>query len=774
MFCSIKSVFFACCLVSTAIAEQSVDFNRDIRPLLATRCFHCHGPDSQAREADLRLDNRAAALAELDSGNFAIVAGLPEKSEILTRVSAEDHDQRMPPPDVGPPLSEAEIQLLTRWIESGARFDQHWSLRPVRRRTPSKLSDAASAIDWFVLRSLQREKLRANPRADRYTLTRRASLALTGLPPSPTAADTFAANSAPDAYEQLVDRLLASPRFGERWARVWLDLARFADSAGYAQDPARTIWRYRDWVIDAYNANMPFDQFTIEQIAGDLLPNPSNEQLLATAFHRNTMTNSEGGTDDEEFRSAAVVDRVNTTGQIWLGLTLGCAQCHDHKYDDVSQEEYYRFFAIFNNTADADRGNESPWLEELSDDQRALRQKLQRQIDALEHVHGSETDTQTTERQNKLKDLRKQLAALTGIRTPIMQELTGSSRRETFVHVRGNFRVRGKSVTPGTPQLLPTLGGEPDRLALANWLVSKNNPLTARVVVNRYWEQLFGRGLVPTSEDFGTQGDLPSHPELLDFLAAELMRHDWDTKWLIKNIVLSDAYCRSSRVRPEVAQRDPENRWLARGPRFRLPAEMIRDQALAIGGLLSTKMRGPSVRPRRPKLGLRSAFGGSTDWETSAGEDAHRRGLYTRWRRTTPYPSMTTFDAPSREFCTVRRIRTNTPLQALVTLNDPVFVEAAQALARRVIVEGGESLESRLDFALRLVLIRRPEDRELARMRQLYEETHADYQSSRSEARKLATDPLGQVDDEMDLVELASWTVIGNVLLNLDETLAPL
>ena len=761
MHARLVSILLLASTVQLALGEKPVNFNRDIRPILANNCFRCHGPDAEAREAGLRLDRVKDATAELDSGDRAIVPHDIEASLLLERITTDDEDLRMPPADLGPPLRAKEVGLLRRWIADGAKFDQHWSLQPIRRpQVPKVESGGGNAIDNFVEARLREQSLEPNPAAQPSTLIRRVSLAVTGLPPTIEQVEAFTADTDPNAYDGLVDRLLASPKFGERWARVWLDIARYADSAGYAQDPARTIWRYRDWVIDAYNENKPFDQFTIEQIAGDMLPEPTVDQLLGTAFHRNTMTNSEGGTDDEEFRTAAVVDRVNTTMQVWMGLTMGCAQCHDHKYDDITQEEYFRFFAILNNTADADRGDESPWLEELTDQQKRRKSELQTQLVSLR-----KDDEETKE---KRKELEKKIRNVRGIRTPIMRELERSKQRKTHIHVRGNFRVKDRKVEPGVPAALHPIDGEATRLQLANWLVSQDNPLTARVVVNRYWELLFGTGLVVTSEDFGIQGELPSHPLLLDYLAAELMRNNWDTKWLIKTIVTSDAWRRSSRV---TSDRDRSNRWLSRGPRFRMPAEMIRDQALAVSGLLSSKMRGPSVRPPRPKLGLRSAFGGSTDWDPSQGEDRLRRGLYTSWRRTTPYPAMTTFDAPSREFCTVRRIRTNTPLQALVTLNDPVFIEAAQALARKI-VSHSDSWESQIEFVFQSVVARKPTDQEQRRVRQLFEETLTKFRNDRKAAHKMAFDPLGSVDHE-NVPELASWTVVSNVLLNLDETLAP-
>jgi hypothetical protein len=547
--------------------------------------------------------------------------------------------------------------------------------------------------------------------------------------------ERFVNDAEPDAYERLVDRLLDKPSYGEHWARQWLDLARYADSAGYADDPPRTIWAYRDWVIRALNDNMPFDQFTIEQLAGDLLPEPSEDQLIATAFHRNTMTNNEGGTDDEEFRNAAIVDRVNTTMAVWMGTTIDCAQCHTHKYDPITQDEYFQLFAVFNQTEDADRRDESPVL--------ALAQRAQK-------PDGFPPATSV----------------------PIMRELPEDQRRRTFVQLRGNFLQLGNEVTAGVPSAFHPPPGDPplNRLSLAHWLIDPQNPLTARVVANRYWESLFGRGIVVTSEEFGSQGDLPTHPELLDWLATELVRSGWDRKAFLRLLVTSATYRQSSQVSEQRWQLDPENRWFSRGPRFRMSAEMVRDQALFVAGLLSPKMYGPPVNPPQPALGLSAAFGSGIDWKTSSGEDRYRRGLYTSWRRSNPYSSMVAFDAPSREICAVRRDRTNTPLQALVTLNDPVYIEAAQALARRMIA--AESTEAqRVIHGFRLCLARPPNDKERQHLLDLHGRARQAFQEDRDAAEKLATIPLGPVAEDADVIDLAAWTVVANVLLNLDEML---
>ena len=664
----------------------------------------------------------------------AIVRGKPDDSELMRRVTSDDPDLLMPPKASGRRLNEREVALLKQWIEQGAPFARHWSyVKPVRPAVP-EVQDKTwprSAIDSFLLARLEREGLKPSPEADRDALIRRVTLDLTGLPPTVEEVDQFVADASPDAYEKLVDRLLASDAYGEHWARLWLDLARYADSAGYADDPPRTIWAFRDYVIRSLNANKPFDQFTIEQIAGDLLPNPTEEQLAATAFHRNTLTNNEGGTNDEEFRNVAVVDRVNTTMAVWMGTTMNCAQCHSHKYDPILQEEYFRFFALLNQSEDADRGDESPLLTIWSDEQKRQKTDWQAEIDRLEQtlrtptpeLQAAQASSEQKPSRDRLEMLKKQLAEMKPATTlPIMRELPEAQRRKTFVQFRGNYLSLGPEVTPGVPAAFHPLPADApaNRLSLARWLVDENNPLTARVVVNRYWEQLFGIGIVRTSEEFGSQGDLPTHPELLDWLATELMQQKWDLKHLLKLLVTSAAYRQSSRVTPELQDRDPDNLLLARGPRFRLPSEVIRDQALAVSGLLSRKMYGPPVKPPQPSLGLSAAFGSGIDWKTSEGEDRYRRGLYTTWRRSSPYPSLAAFDAPNREVCTLRRDRTNTPLQALVTLNDPVYIEAAQGLARRMAAASG-SVADKVRHGFRLCVARPPSDTELNRLVQLFE-----------------------------------------------------
>ena len=759
--------------LSVSVANEPIDFTRTVRPILSNKCFACHGPDEAERQAGLRLDDAKVAKAELESGATAILPGDPEASELIRRITHSDESQRMPPAEFGKPLTFDEIEVFRRWIEQGAPYAAHWSyVKPVKPTPPTAPEEwrdwPRSAIDQFALQAMLAQKLKPSLEADRYALARRVFLDLTGLPPTINEADAFVESEDPQAFEKLVDDLLQRPSYGEHWARMWLDLARYADSAGYADDPPRVIWTYRDWVIKAINANMPFDQFTIEQIAGDLLPHPSEEQLIATAFHRNTMTNNEGGTQDEEFRNAAVVDRVNTTMAVWMGTTIACAQCHDHKYDPISQQEYFQVFAIFNNTQDADRGDESPVLGIYTEQQRQQLEELASQLAELDLVRTTATYAHLGLASVEAKTTAE-LFSIKPATLPIVRELTGE-RRRTRLQYRGNYLDQGPEVAPGLPAVFHSAEADRpiDRLSVARWLVDKNNPLTARVVANRYWEALFGRGIVPTSEEFGSQGEPPTHPELLDWLATELMDSGWDTRALVRAIVTSAVYRQSSEVVGDAASADPDNRWLARGPRVRLGAEVVRDQALAVSGLLSNKMYGPPVRPPQPNLGLTAAFGSSTDWETSAGDDRYRRGIYTTWRRSNPYPSMATFDAPNREVCTLKRGRTNTPLQCLVTLNDPVFVEAAQALARRSI-QHSEVIEDRINFAFRTCLLRPPRTAELQALIDLYNDSHARLLKQREAAEKLATVPLGELPADIDVFEAAAMTVVGNVLLNLDE-----
>jgi len=703
----------------------------------------------------------------------------------------------------------------------------HWAyIKPVRPELPQVKSArwVRNPIDAFVLARLEKENLKPSPEADRVTLIRRLSLDLTGLPPTIAEIDAFTSDKSKDAYEKLVDRLLASPHYGEKWARMWLDLARYADTHGYEKDPKRSMWPYRDWVINAFNQNMPFDEFTIQQIAGDMLPNATEEQKVASGFHRNTMFNTEGGVDPEQSRVETIVDRVNTTATVWLGSTLGCAQCHTHKYDPFTITEYYRMFAFLNN-------QDEPQMDVLSASQKTQEKTLQQEITRLETELKTQTpeldaaqkewepkftrvlvENSTAEASNTpptvrkivakppaersetdkialsdyfrsngpaLKAVRDQLAAARKqqkeLKDQIPNTLVMSERkepRETHVMVRGNFLSPGDKVTPGVPAILPQ--PPPDapanRLTLARWLVSPENPLAARVTMNRFWGQYFGHGIVQTVEDFGTQGERPTHPELLDWLATEFIRRNWDMKAMHKLIVMSATYRQSSRATPEMVERDPDNRLFERGPRFRVPAETVRDIALEASGLLSPKIGGPSVFPYQPD-GIWTQIYSGDKWEISKGEDKYRRGLYTFWRRTSPYPAFMSFDAPSRELICTRRPRSNTPLQALTTLNDPAYVEASEALARRMMSEAKGDAAARIIYGFRLCVARAPNKNEIKRLLALYQDELARYKEDGKAAEKLATSQLGKAPDKTDLDELAAWTVVANVLLNLDETI---
>lgn len=1017
-----------------ALLYAKVDFNREIRPILSENCFRCHGPDEESRKGGsrakghLRLDTTEGA--QMDLGDYsALVPGDPEESELIYLITSPDEEERMPPAKDGKPLSAEQIALLSQWIQEGGHYDTHWAYqKPVRPEVPKIPEESfrlENPIDHFVAARLLSEELSQSLEAEKHAIARRVSLDLVGLPPSADEVPSYLKDETPEAYERYVEKILHKPGYGEHWARMWLDLARYADSAGYADDPPREIWGFRDYVIRSFNENKPFDKFTIEQIAGDLLDQPSLDQQVATAFHRNTKTNSEGGTIDEEFRNEAVVDRVNTTMAVWMGTTIDCAQCHTHKYDPITQEEYFRMFAIFNNTADEDRKDEEPILALFTEVQsqkrleieasiRAIKEELVEKVahpdqqerryqwekefasgsswsvlrpspeevkavseapfsidsagvieigensrpqdtytikvarpesiqkitaiklevlpaiaasgsnsgDATEWVLNelevrligsgqedildpksssneeepsaskkfpklklgkatasfeqewypvgalhdgiggerfsgwaakgnlntpneavlelaaaiepsendflefkliqnfpdkkvkrfrisvsglenpfpaiplsleaplakqvtqrspqqeeelqaffAEHDPESAEELSLVTQLEEELSQIRPKTTvPVMRQVAENEQRKTHIQYRGSYFDKGPEVVPGTPAVLHPLpkDAEPDRLGLARWLVDKNNPLTARVIANRYWEALFGVGIVATSEEFGSQGELPSHPELLDWLAIELMESGWDIKRLLKLMVTSATYRQSSKVTPEAYEKDPDNRLLARGPRFRISAETVRDQALAVSGLLSDSMFGPSVNPPQPEFGLKAAFGGKTDWTTSEGPDRYRRGIYTSWRRSNPYPSMAAFDAPNREVCTIRRENTNTPLQALVTLNDPVYIEASQALGRKMEAVEGD-LATKIEFGFRKCLIRPPSERETQTLLDLFLDAQSRYQSDPEKALLMATDPIGELPEGSNAAELAAWTIVGNTLLNLDE-----
>ena len=751
-------------------SANEISFNRDVRPLLSSRCFKCHGQD--LKKGGLDLQSSSGARETLRSGGAAVVPGRPAESHILRRVRAADPAERMPPR--GEPLTPAQVATLEAWVAQGGKYEEHWAyVKPARPPLPEvKNKDwPRNDIDRFILARLEREGLSPAAEADRTTLLRRVSLDLTGLPPSPAEVDAFLGDRSQDAYEKVVDRLLASPHYGEYQARPWLDMARYADTNGYEKDERRTAWPYRDWVINAFNRDLPFDQFTVEQIAGDLLPNATPAQKVATGFHRNTMVNTEGGTDDEEFRVAALVDRVNTTLEVWMGTTIACAQCHNHKYDPFAQKEYYQLLAFFNGTEDRGRSND-PVLPLATPEQAAKSKRLREAMAPWRKLSPRSAAALgiagVRAAKVRLAALEAEDAAVQPPTTLIMRELP--KPRPTHVMVRGNFRTLGERVQPAVPAKLNPLpkGAPANRLGLARWLVSPDNPLTARVTVNRLWARCFGRGFVETSEDFGTQGELPTHPDLLDWLALELQERKWSLKAFHKLVVTSATYRQGSHAPPDLYHRDPYNRLYARGPRFRLDAEGVRDNALAVSGLFNRKVGGPSVFPYQPDGVWFNPYSGDR-WVTSSGGDQYRRGLYTFWRRTAPYAAFVAFDAPSREVCTERRPRTNTPLQALATLNDRVFVEASAALARRIVAEATGD-EARVTHGFRLCVSRAPKAAEQAALRLLYEESLAKYRKDPKAAAALAKGGLPDLPAGSDAAQLAAWTVVANVLLNLDET----
>ncbi|MDN5205521.1 PSD1 and planctomycete cytochrome C domain-containing protein [Fulvivirgaceae bacterium BMA10] len=749
-----KSIFKITCLFfggmlvfSCAIEEeeQAIDFNEDIRPILNAKCISCHG--GVKKSGGFSVLFREEALAVTESGKPAIIPGQPENSEFIRRIRHTDPEQRMPMD--APPLEEKEIALLEKWITEGAKWKDHWAYVKPEPVTLPQVEDESweqNEIDRFVLAKLEERNLTPNEEADCATLIRRLSLDLTGLPPTIEEISDFCQDTSQDAYEKVVDRLLRSPHFGERWASMWLDLARYADSKGYEKDGHREIWKYRDWVIDAFNKDLPFDQFTIDQLAGDLLPEPTKDQIIATAFHRNTMNNDEGGTDDEEFRVAAVLDRVSTTWEVWQGTTFACVQCHSHPYDPFKLEEFYEFYAFFNNTEDADRPSEQPWIEVYTKEQEKELESLKSWISGF----NSSADDDVELRQKKAM-----LASIKPSTLPIMKELSQEKSRRTHVFERGNWLMHGKEVSPGVPASMPELPVDVpvNRLGMAKWLVSTANPLTARVTVNRFWAQLFGKGIVETQEDFGSLGQKPTHPMLLDWLARHFMlEQGWSMKRLLKLMVMSTTYKQSSHVDADLLEADPYNLWLARGVRVRLSAEQVRDQALAVSGLLSEKMFGPSVMPPQPE-GIWQVVYNGKQWETSQGDDRYRRAMYTYWRRTSPYPSMVSFDRPSHEFCVSRRINTNTPLQALVTLNDPVYLEAAGALAKKMIQQSPD-LDGQIIHGYQRALGHEPSGRVLGVLKGLYQDAIEQFKKDNVKGNALKEEAL---------------IVVSNAIMNLDE-----
>ncbi len=774
---------------------EPISFDQNIKPLLQRHCLGCHNPD--VSKSGLDLSTLASSSSPAASGFAAIVPGDLESSELVYRITTEDQLNRMPPE--GTRLSDAEVEVFRRWIAQGANWPSeagqisktdHWAYQTRTQPHPPQVSDSLASsvsnpIDRFVVARLESESLSPSPEAEPARLLRRVYLALIGVPPSLEEVDAFLAAPTDQAYATVVDRLLASAQFGEHWARPWLDLARYADSNGFQADQLRESWAYRDWVIDAMNDDLPYDQFVVKQLAGDLLPAPTEADRIATGFHRATTCNVEAGVNPEENRVNQIIDRVNTTATAFLGTTLECAQCHDHKYDPFSQTEYYQLFAFFNNTpieVTLSKGTQYEFdgptmelpltVEEQSKHSRLLtrREALQRRLDRST----AEETALATRLTPELQSINAALENLSPATTLVMVER--EEPRETRLLRRGNFLDPGEVVEPGTPSVLHPMATElpRNRLGLGEWLVDPSNPLLARVTVNRWWSELFGHGIVESPEDFGTRAEPPSHPDLLDWLAVELVDRDWSRKELIRLIVMSSTFRQSSMLRPVHRELDPENRLLSRGPRFRMAAEMIRDNALATSGLLSRQIGGPTVMPYQPGGVWRAVGRNAPKWDEDRGPDRYRRGLYVVVRRAAPYPSFVTFDAPDRTTCTVKRPKTNTPLQALVLLNDPAFVEAAYGLADRIIrCCPSASPTDRLTFAFQTVLSRQPQDHEVQELLHLYEREQTRFERSSDQTSEFLSllpshmfRPSGSAASEF-----ASWVVVGTVLLNLDETI---
>ena len=807
----------------SSTAETEIQFNRDVRPILSDKCFHCHGPDKSKRKADLRLDHKETALGKSDSGKIAIVPGKPDASEVVARITTANEEDLMPPVKSGRVLSQKEIQTLTQWIKQGAKWETHWAFQTPLRPMLPKIKNrrwAKNEIDHFVLAKLESEKLKPSRETAKETLIRRVTLDLTGLPPTTGEVDNFLKDKSPDAYEKVVDRLLASPRYGERMVLEWLDAARYADSNGYQGDRVRTMWPWRDWVIDALNKNMPFDQFTIEQLAGDLLPNPTTAQKIATGFNRNHMLNGEGGRIPEESRVDYVFDRTETTAAVWLGVTLGCARCHDHKYDPFTQKEYYQVSTFFNNVPEVggvdNDAMANPILELPTEKQTKDIARLKNEIAALEAKLAMEksqfvaktdepkkepvraetpapapkkkkaknqkpdapakAETEPLSETAKLEEeLEKTRKALESAENSVLKTMVMAERgepRETFILAVGSYEKPGEKVAPGVPASLNSFSKNipKNRLEFAKWIVDPGNPLTARVTVNRYWQQFFGIGLVKTSEDFGLQGEWPVHKDLLDWLATEFVRSGWNVKAMHKLIVMSATYRQSSQSTPELNERDPENRLFARGARFRLPSAILRDQALAISGLLKEKIGGPPVKPYQPPGIWEDMSLGKISYKQDTGENIYRRSLYIFWKRTIG-PTMF-FDTSARQVCTVRLPRTNTPLHSLLTLNETGHIEAARVFAERLMHENEVTKpEEKIKHAFRLATARSPKAAELEILEKSFSRLKSEFQNDREAATQLVNVGDKPRNPKLDVVELAAYTGVANLILNLDEVL---
>lgn len=796
LFPKVTGLFLLVAVTGVATAEsmpERVEFNRHIRPILSNNCFFCHGPDSKTQEADLRLDQRIHAIAE-HHGAAAIVPGNPDASALIQRILSEDPNSQMPPPESNRSLTAHEKALLQAWVAQGAEYQAHWAYIPPEYSPPTSIDSdwVVNPIDAYVLDNLTRQGLTPAEPADRVTLIRRLSFDLIGLPPTPAEVADFLNDTRDNAYERLVDRLLASPHFGERLAIYWLDLVRYADTVGYHGDQVRGAAPYRDYVIAAFNDNMPFDQFTREQLAGDLLESPTQEQRIATAYNRLNMVTREGGAQDKDYLIRYAADRTRTTASVWLGSSLGCAQCHDHKFDPFTLKDFYRFSAFFADINEKgvqnEGGNEGPFppylrfpTEEQAQQLAAIeadRARVNTQLAAL--AEGTPAPSGEGESSPPDPDeLKKELRKLTQAQFRLDQNTFHVVVTETMepqvtrVLPRGNWMDEsGEIVGPAVPEFLGGLwmnGDRPTRLDLAAWITDPKNPLTARTFVNRLWKLYFGTGISKVLDDLGSQGEWPTHPELLDHLALEFMESGWDIKHVVKHLVMSNTYRQSSMASPTLKERDPYNRLLARQSRFRLEAELVRDNALRVSGLLSTAMGGPSAKPYQPAGYYRELNFPTREYEPDTGENLYRRGVYTHWQRTFLHPSLIAFDAPTREECTAERPISNSPLQALVLLNDPSFVEAARTFAQRLLEEGGTTDDERIDFAYREALSRAPLTSERKIMQSLVDSNRARFADAPEDATAFVNVGDSPVPESFDTVQLAAWSAVTRALFNTHE-----
>ncbi len=740
------------------LQKGKIDFNYHVKPILSDKCFACHGPDVKKRQADFHLDTEEGAFKALKSNahQFAIVKGNAEESILIKRIFSEDPLYRMPPAESNLVLTEQEKNILTMWIEQGAEYKKHWAfIPPVKPELPETETDwGVNEIDRFIATKLQEVNLEPSPEADKERLIRRVSFDLTGLPPTLEQVDKFLKDDGPDAYEKHVDELLSSTAYGERWANYWLDVSRYGDSHGYQDDLPRVMWPWRDWVIHAFNKNLPYDQFVTWQLAGDLLPEATLEQILATGFNRNHKITQEGGAIPEEYRTEYVVDRTNTFGKAFLGISVECSRCHDHKYDPISQKDFYSIYSFFN------QANEKGLINygELPKPNIKITQ---------------------TEVDNILQFVNKKTIGATD--TVKVMVMSDDQPRKTFVLERGVYDAPTTvEVTSGAPDAISLYDKSrygSDRLGLAKWLFAPENPLTARVMVNRLWQEVFGRGIVATSDDFGNQGALPTHPELLDYLSIEFREKGWDIKYLLKMMVMSSTYKQTSSSSKKLREADPDNIYLARSSRYRLNSEMIRDNVLFSSGLLHNELGGPSVKPYQPE-GLWEAISvgikgrGESEYIADGGDKLYRRSLYTYWRKTIPPPSMLIFDAPMKEFCEVRRVRTSTPLQALNLLNDPQLLEAARVLGSKLVEDETLPLEKKIELAFRKIISRQPQAHEIDILLKGYQEEYDRFSADLEEAKKFLRVGAYPQNDKLDPLECAAMMHVVSIIYNLDEAIS--